>query len=139
VKDHQKIKSEFLGISYYHASVKLLRSILFSFLQETGKDICFRCNKKIDTIKEFSIEHKKPWLNVSIELFYDLSNVAFSHRICNSSMTSNRICEFGKNWCAMCRKCLPPEMFSRRNSRTTQKRGYCKKCRNERKKAGKSY
>jgi hypothetical protein len=35
-------------------------------------------------VKDFSIEHKQRWLDVDPALFWDLTNIAFSHFICNS-------------------------------------------------------
>lgn len=73
-----------LGMSYASASRKLVRHILFDLLREYGRNICFRCNKEIGEIGDFSIEHKTPWLNGDPLLFWDLTNIAFSHRKCNS-------------------------------------------------------
>jgi len=52
-------------------------------VQETNKDDCFVCGEKIDSVAELSIEHKKPWLDVDADLFWDLENISFSHRKCN--------------------------------------------------------
>lgn len=48
-------------------------------------DICFRCKEKIDSVDDFSIDHKDPWLHSTDpkKLFFDLENVAFSHEKCN--------------------------------------------------------
>jgi hypothetical protein len=50
---------------------------MFDLLQRHGENICFRCGDKIESAAELSIEHKQPWLDVSAELFWDLSNIAF--------------------------------------------------------------
>ena len=44
-----------------------------------NEDICFKCKSKIKIVEELSIEHKLPWEGISIELFWDLDNIAFSH------------------------------------------------------------
>jgi len=56
---------------------------MFSLAQECGKDTCFRCGQKIESVEEFSIEHKISWLDTSPHLFWDLSNIAYSHLSCN--------------------------------------------------------
>jgi|SRR5208282_768052 len=72
-----------LGMPLGTASAQLRKMILFALVQETGKDACFRCGRKIETIEEFSIEHKESWLDRTVELFWDLKNIAFSHLSCN--------------------------------------------------------
>lgn len=76
-------KSEFLGMNVSTAISQLRKMILFKLAQETNRDICFRCGERIATIKQFSIDHKKPWLNTDPNLFWDLDNIAFSHSGCN--------------------------------------------------------
>ena len=71
-------------MSYGCASTKLVRSVLFKLLCEFGRNKCFRCGGDITCISEFSIEHKIPWLNNDPKLFWDLDNISFSHRRCNS-------------------------------------------------------
>jgi hypothetical protein len=56
---------------------------LFNLLQKYAEDACFRCGEKIERIEDLSIEHKKPWEGISVELFWDLDNIAFSHLRCN--------------------------------------------------------
>ncbi len=60
------------------ASHKLRKLILFSLVQQTAQDICFRCQTKIETVEEISIEHKMPWLDSSnpVSIFFDLTNLA---------------------------------------------------------------
>ena len=83
-------KTKFLGMPIGTAQNRLKKNILFSLVQETGKDICFRCGKKIESVDELSIEHKKPWLKESIDLFWNLENISFSHLNCNSGARRNR-------------------------------------------------
>ena len=77
-------KADQLGMSYGTACDRLRKKILFSKVQTAGLDICFKCGSKIDSIEVFSVEHKVSWLHVSTELFWDLENIAFSHRSCNT-------------------------------------------------------
>lgn len=81
----KKKKKEQLGMNASTASHRLRKMILFSLVQQTGQDVCFRCQTKIETVKELSIEHKTPWLDSEnpIKTFFDLENVAFSHLKCN--------------------------------------------------------
>jgi HNH endonuclease len=72
-----------LGMSHGSALSKLRKSILFSFIKRLNEDICSRCQKKIDSVDELSIEHVEPWENRSPELFWDLNNIKFSHLKCN--------------------------------------------------------
>lgn len=57
--------------------------MMFMLAKECGRDTCFQCEKKIEFVEEFSIEHKKPWLDNSPELFWNLNNIGFSHLLCN--------------------------------------------------------
>lgn len=81
-----KIKNQ-LGMSHGKANNILKKSLLFYFVQKEKLDICFKCGKIIDNIEDFSIEHKKPWLDGDnpIELFFSLDNISFSHFKCNVS------------------------------------------------------
>ena len=61
---------------------RLRRQIMFGLIQTVGMDICCKCGEHL-TAENFSIEHLEPWLDVDPDLFWDLDNVAFSHRACN--------------------------------------------------------
>jgi len=75
-------KKEQLGVSHTTAASKLKKMLLFNMVRRLGEDVCFRCGKRIEGADELSIEHKVPWLHSKdpIELFFDLDNIAFSHR-----------------------------------------------------------
>jgi hypothetical protein len=78
-------KREQLGMDDSTASHKLRKLILFSLVQQKAQDFCFRCQAKIETVEDLSIEHKTPWLDSSnpVHNFFDLNNIAFSHLKCN--------------------------------------------------------
>ena len=76
-------KDEFLGIAYGTACNKLRKMIMFDLLKQLNKNFCYRCGKEIKNINDLSIEHKKPWLYIGKDLFWDLNNIAFSHLKCN--------------------------------------------------------
>lgn len=82
---HKKIRSEILGESFDCAWYKLRKMILFNQAKELGQDICCRCNKRIENIDEFSIDHIVPWKESSDpkRMFYDINNIAYSHERCN--------------------------------------------------------
>ena len=77
-------KEEQLGMSKGAANGRLNKMIMFRLVQRLGEDFCFRCEKQIEDISELSIEHKKPWLDVDVALYWDLDNIAFSHLHCNT-------------------------------------------------------
>lgn len=73
-----------LGMNPGTASNRLVKDILFKFVSEAGHT-CYRCGKEMSR-ENFSIEHKKPWLDSEDPkaMFFDLDNIAFSHLKCNS-------------------------------------------------------
>ena len=77
-------KSEFLGMPVGTAQNRLRKLVLFNLLKKHNENICFQCKKKIEMVEELSIEHMKPWLYESVDLFWDMDNIAFSHLSCNS-------------------------------------------------------
>jgi hypothetical protein len=120
-------KSKFLGIPHGTAVAKLRKSILFKLVQQTEQDNCFRCNDKIKSVAELSIEHKQPWENVSIELFWDLDNIAFSHLKCNRPHNTNaKIGTEGTAWCTDCKNFLLEENFHADKNSRNGKQHYCK-------------
>lgn len=72
-----------LGESLGAASNRLIKDLLFKLAIETGHR-CHQCGEAL-TRDQFSIEHKTPWLDSDdpIKNFFDLENIAFSHRRCN--------------------------------------------------------
>ncbi len=88
------------------ANGRLQRMVLFYMVQRAREDVCFHCHEQIDTIQEFSVEHKEPWLDQDPALFWDMKNIAFSHYKCNlaAARRPNRI-EWpkGKAWCWNCK------------------------------------
>lgn len=76
-------KDKFLGMPHGTAQGRLRKLILFDLLKRHGENICYRCSKSIETVEDLSIEHKKAWLGIDVKLFWDLSNIAFSHLKCN--------------------------------------------------------
>lgn len=84
-----KKKSDQLGLNYSTASSRLKKKILFNLLVRLKENYCFQCSSEIESVDELSIEHKIPWLDNSVDLFWDLDNIAFSHISCNSGAARN--------------------------------------------------
>jgi hypothetical protein len=129
-------KSDFLGENASTAAHKLRRSILFLLVQQTNRDVCFRCGKKIRTVVDFSIDHKKPWLYVSKKLFWDLKNIAFSHKKCNTTdrpwLRETIENPKGKNWCNGCKKFKSIKSFSKNKNVRDGLDVQCKDCKHKR-------
>ncbi|TET45060.1 MAG: hypothetical protein E3J66_00085 [Dehalococcoidia bacterium] len=137
-------KSEQLGMPYGTAYHRLRKMIMFGLVRRLGEDICFRCGEKIETIAEFSIEHKECWQNVDVALFWDLDNIAFSHLICNLAAKDEErvrvagrkgaaargdqryVGPLGTAWCCDCQDFLPVGKFSRNQRHWNGYQYYCK-------------
>ena len=80
----QKKKKQ-LGMNPSTAANRLRKMIMFELVKQVGLDRCYRCGEAIKNVEDLSIEHKIPWLDSSdpIKLYFDLSNIAFSHLRCN--------------------------------------------------------
>ena len=79
-------KDELLGEPHGTAANRLRKSLLFKYVQLAGHDVCFRCGRKIETVRELSIEHTIEWQRADkpAEAFFHLDKIAFSHLSCNS-------------------------------------------------------
>lgn len=86
-----------LGMPHGTANNRLRKSIMFSLVKKCGENKCFRCGKIIETVKEFSIEHKTHYLDEpnAYELFFSLDNIAFSHLKCNCEVSRRKLCSHG--------------------------------------------
>jgi hypothetical protein len=76
-------KNAQLGMNVGTATYRLTKDILFKFVA-SGEYTCFHCGQPMKR-EDFSIEHKNPWLDSEdpLRLFFDLENIAFSHKSCN--------------------------------------------------------
>lgn len=84
MKKVNQVKHDQLGMNYSTASNRLVKDLLFNFIVTTGQNICFQCGEPMER-SNFSIEHKTPWLHSEnpVELYFDLSNISYSHLRCN--------------------------------------------------------
>jgi hypothetical protein len=135
-----KRKSEQLGMPHGTATARLKKMVLFHLVQQLGQDACYHCQGRIKTVGEFSIEHKKPWLDKDPRLFWDLENVAFSHLSCNARAADRsntlplarsarrKVGPAGTAWCNICKAFLPMGEFSANSSRWNGLQKACKSC-----------
>jgi hypothetical protein len=139
-KNNEK-KSDLLGEPYGTASNRLRKMILFDLAKRLEMDVCFRCGGRIESLENFSIEHKEAWLNSDDpkKKFFDLDNIAFSHMGCNSSAADR---SFTKNprpgarivdkedtaWCSGCKRELDKKEFSKNRHLWSGLQSRCKEC-----------
>jgi hypothetical protein len=139
-------KAAQLGMPLGTAQARLLKQLLFKMAQELGRDVCFQCGEKINSVDEFSIEHKQPWLNVSAALYWDLNNIAFSHRVCNiraarrdvpklreqlNRIRKDRVSNApeGQAWCYGHKDYLPKNLFNANSWFRSGVQRFCRECR----------
>jgi 5-methylcytosine-specific restriction endonuclease McrA len=133
-------KDETLNMPFGTANGRLYRLILFDLVKRCGADTCYRCKKKIEKSSECSIEHKKPWEGISADLFWDLENIAFSHKRCNiaaghlgkatyNSIRTIGIAPDGMAWCSRHQDWIPKGRFHKDGNKETGLRDYCIDCR----------
>ncbi len=127
-----KRKSEQLGMPHGTAAGKLRKMILFSLVHRLELDTCYRCKEPIISIDDLSIEHIKPWLDSEdpIDLFFDLSNIAFSHIKCNIAdarrpnrgpQTPHGTAVRYRNHGCRCKECTKASTLSKRDWRKNKK------------------
>jgi hypothetical protein len=137
-------KKEFLGMPIGTASNRLRKMVLLRLLKRLDEDICFRCGKRIISSEDLSVEHKEDWLGNDPSLFWNLDNVAFSHRLCNSlaadhgvgahergMATANKTRKVGPpgtSWCSGCQQFLPLGNFHLNPSGRNGVHWYCRQC-----------
>ena len=127
------MKTKKLGMSPGKARNLLVNTLLFRFAQETEMDRCFRCEKPIVCVEDCSIDHIQNWLHSDnpVEVYFDLNNIAFSHRSCNYA-ASKKPSFLGKTT-VKCTNCdLNIELYTREYNHKKsrgQKNFYCnRKC-----------
>lgn len=115
--------------------------VLFDVLRKHRENVCFKCAEVIETPEELSIEHKEPWEGVSVELFWSLDNIAFSHLRCNRNhrhegggAKRRKVGPEGTAWCRNCKEFLPVSEFSRHSSRWNGLQPWCNGCYERRRK-----
>jgi hypothetical protein len=78
-----KKKHQQLEMNHSTASGRLIKDILYSFVEKTNNK-CYRCGDDMSR-ETFSVDHIVPWLDSEnpTEVFFDLGNISFSHGSCN--------------------------------------------------------
>jgi len=139
-KNSDKNKSDQLGMPFGTAASKLRKHIMFYLAKKAGYDKCFRCGKKIESVDEFTIEHKVPWMNNNPDLFWDMNNIAFSHNKCNTCRPNRKYTgNENKAWCYKCKKFLPKSKFDNNITKWNGVDSECKSCKSIRVKKAKWY
>ena len=128
----EPIKSAHLGMPHGTAQNRLRKMIIFHLAQRLGEDFCFKCGRRIATAEELSIEHKTPWLHGELSLFWDMGNIAFSHRRCNTvDRPVGRMPKPGPEgtaWCVGCRAFLDVTRFWKNRSTWNGLQNSCRAC-----------
>jgi hypothetical protein len=80
------LRSEFLKMCYHKARRILVSNIVYRFFaNKDGVALCFRCQEPVSP-DDYHIDHKEPWMGLEngVELYFNISNTALSHPVCNS-------------------------------------------------------
>lgn len=98
-------KNEQLGMNHSTASNRLVKDLLFDLVVKMGHR-CYRCGAELER-ENFSIDHKVDWLHSDdpIGLFFDLENIAYSHRDCNTASVRRSTPKHGTQMMYQKRKC----------------------------------
>lgn len=125
-------KSNQLGMPFGTACNKLRKLVLFGILKKHGENICVRCNEFIESVDELSLEHIKPWENISVSLFWNLENIAFSHLHCNKPHVyhggkfQRKDSPPGTAWCTVCKKFESVNRFHKNKTNWNGLQDHCK-------------
>lgn len=125
-------KSAQLGMPFGTACNRLRKIVLFNVLKKHGENICVRCSGVIESVEDLSIEHIKPWENVSVDLFWSLDNVAFSHLHCNvphsyqGGTSQRKIAPEGMAWCFGHKRFETVENFSKNKTKWNGLQSECR-------------
>lgn len=143
-KPHYIERERQLGMKSGTAQHRLRVMVMFWLAQKCNLDRCFRCGDTITSADDFSIDHRKPWLHIGTELFWDLNNIAFSHKRCNYKEKRNntdysihaelfRMNEGapGTAWCSKHKLYLPLAEFTSNKNRWNGVHDCCARCRSQ--------
>lgn len=121
-------KKKQLGIHPSTASNRLIKDLLYRYISYDSV-VCHQCGEPM-TRDTFSVEHKIPWLDSDdpAGMFYDLSNIAYSHLACNIAAIRRKKsaakCGTKARYSAGCRcvECKSAEAAYKRANYTTESR-----------------
>jgi hypothetical protein len=150
VKNSNVKKARQLGMPHGTAQGRLVKMLLLRMAQDLGRDFCHRCGGRIESVKELSTDHKKEWLDADTALYWDLDNIAFSHRSCNYAAARRTTETFqasakangrarskavkappGTAWCYGHKKYLDKDLFNRNKWTVSGTQRFCKECRSK--------
>lgn len=128
-------RAKLLGMPWGTANGRLRKSILFSLLHKHNENNCYRCGLVIERVEDLSIEHKLPWENVSVSLYWDIENIAFSHLKCNVPHRQNggaayrrKIGPEGTAWCQKCQRFKLIAKFQKNIAKWNGVQNWCADC-----------
>jgi hypothetical protein len=83
--EYNKNRQQKLGAQRKNLTCTLTRKLLFKVLQQTNLNICWVCKEKIETLQDFSLDHRVEWGSSENprETFTNPDNIEFAHRDCN--------------------------------------------------------
>lgn len=106
---------------------------MFSLAKAGGLVYCYRCRNTIDSVSDFSLDHKSPWEGIDATLFWDIDNIAFSHLSCNikAKRPAKPLfeCPDDQARCALCKQNKPLDKFHRNSNNRKGVATSCKLCR----------
>jgi hypothetical protein len=131
MSDPNHRRSELLGMPFGTACNKLRRMVMFDILQRHEENVCFKCGRIIVKFEDLTLEHKEAWQGGGPTLFWDLNNIAFSHRQCNmpTGVVRREIID-GALWCSNCKQYKTISCFHRERKQRTGYALICKDCSN---------
>jgi hypothetical protein len=111
-------KARHLGVSFGAAANQLRKRLLFKYVSMAGDAKCYRCGCQIESVEQFSVEHKQPWQSSPDpkDAFFSQDNIAFSHLRCNISFREPK------------EECPRGHTFTEENTRTDRNRRECIEC-----------
>lgn len=119
-------KADLLGMHHSTAHHRLVRMVMLELIIKLDLDKCFRCNKKIETVKELSIEHKESWQSAidPLKSFFNIDNISFSHLSCNVKAGRKGMQNKSKTFCKR------GHQFDQKNTYIEKKVGnrHCREC-----------
>lgn len=126
-------KEQQLGMPQGTANGRLHKQYEFYLLKKLNENVCCRCGEYIETVDEYSLDHKIPYLDSEdpIKLFFDLENCKPSHLRCNigaarrqkRSVLHGTYGMYNKHKCR-CSKCKKANMNRGRRERNRDRIGY---------------
>lgn len=126
-------------MNFCTASGRLKKTLFLSLVQRLSLDVCYRCKQPIVNPEDLSIDHIEDWQDNDPKLFWELSNITFSHIKCNrpsrrkGGLHRRKKSPDGYSWCSSCSESKPKNDFANKSSRWNGKHQNCKKCDKERK------